>query len=323
MRIRFFSTTAVIALVVPGPVLADGGLQAAQRSADMGTAAGFLADQASRKIHANWHNDAGPRGLAMALEAGQVWYSGKGKADRAASRSHLLGSSVWLSYSDGEAWTLNLTGTRFDGRTQFGASGGYEMSGYGLTVSGTRRYGDFVLGTHNSFIWLDFNPAVRPADAKTKSAGFVENIGIEAGYRFGGEDWSVVPSFGVQHDDVSMGRFTDPDALAAFSKGGYEGWKADAGLSVELGRLVVSAIEVRPTLDVRYERWFGAGHIKVTEEGSAVTSAAISGRNAVTVRSELDFSLSGAVHLHASYLYRWQRYAREQGVWLKLAIRGW
>lgn len=327
MRIRNLGTSAVLVLVTAGPALADStGLQVAQRSLDMGYAATFLADQAGRKNHANWHNGVGHAGLSAAAEAGQLWYFGKGQTDRAASASHVLGSSLGLSYSDGVAWTLNLSGTRLDGHTQFGTSGGYDLSGYGFTVSGTHRYGDFFLATHDSFTWLDFNHAWRKtggANAESKSNGYAESLGVEAGYRFvGGEDWSVIPSLGIRHDDVSAGGFGEHGALAmSFSKGHYQGWEADAGISAEMGRLVFSALEVRPAVDLRYERWLGAHQIKVTGTAGD-TWAAVPGRNALMVRPELDFSLGGVMHLNASYLYRWQKTAREQGVWLRLAIGG-
>jgi hypothetical protein len=320
MRIRTLS--ALIALALPGPVLADSaGLVIAQRSLDAQIAADFLAGQAGAKILADWHQGPGPRGLSGAAEGGQLWYSGKANADRAASSSHLLGTSLWASYSDGAAMTLGASATRFDGRTLFGASGSsHEMSGYGISVGGTHRYGDFVLGTQDSFLWLDSDHALRKtggADARSKSSGFAQSLGAQAGYVFGGG--VAIPYLDVRYDDVSMGRFSESGPLAmSFAKSSTNGWKSGAGLSIDLGGFGFSGVAMRPAIDVHYERWLGAGHLKV-KGGAATTLAARPDRDAVSVRPELDFSIGDAVHLRTGYRYS---SAKEQGVFLRLAVGG-
>ncbi len=327
-----FCSTAVLVLTVAGPALAnDAGLQVAQRGIDTRTAADFLSEQATETYHADWRNGPGARGVSGGLGAAQIWYHGKGRSDRAASASHALASSLRLSYSNGVSWTLDLTGTRIDGRTQFGTLGRYDISGYGFAVSGTHRYGDFLLGTQETFVWLDFNKALRKtpgADAASKSHGYAENMGAEAGYLIGGQFWSVIPSFGIQYQNVTMSRFSESGLSAMeFSKSDNTGWKASAGLTTMIGHVHQAGFELRPTLDVRYERWLGADHVTLTghplaQGGSVTTPAALAGRDSVVVRPGLYASLGKMLDVCASGLYRWQKDVRENGVMIKLVLHG-
>ncbi len=81
-------------------------------------------------------------------------------------------------------------------------------------------------------------------------------------------------------------------------------------------------------MDARYERWLGPEHIRVKDKIVSSTAepettlAAVTGANRISLRPELDFGFRQTVHLRASYLYRWQKGAKEQGVWVRLAIGG-